>query len=104
MANWIVLEMQRRTSDGFVVEVISACEKTDAPGYARKTFYQEFEKVVGPGFIPYEELTQDVVIGWVKDKLGADVVLETESTVDAEALANKEYIENPPIKEGLPWE
>jgi len=104
MANWIVLDMNHRTSDGYVIEVTSACEKTDAPGYARKVFSNEFEGTPGTGYIPYENLTEEVVLGWVKDSLEPEVVSQTETSVDAQALANKQAIENPPVESGKPWE
>jgi hypothetical protein len=103
MANWKVLEMNHQVSDGYVVEVTTVCEKKDGPGYARKVFISEYEGVPGTGYIPYEDLTEEVVLSWVKDDLGAGVVLQTETNIDAAALANKEAIVNPPLKSGVPW-
>ena len=103
MANWKVLEMNHRVSDGYVVEVTTVCEKKDGPGYARKVFSNEFEGTPGGDYIPYENLTEEVVLGWVKDDLGAGVVLQTETNIDAAALANKEAIVNAPLKSGIPW-
>ena len=103
MANWKVLEMNHQESDGYVVEVTTVCEKKDGPGYARKVFISEYEGVPGTGYIPYEDLTEEVVLSWVKDDLGAGVVLQTETNIDAAALANKEAILNPPVKSGTPW-
>ena len=104
MANWIVLEMNHRTSDGYVVEVSAACEKKDELGYARKVFINEYEGTPGTGYIPYEDLTEEVVLGWVKDSLGSEVVSQTELNIDAQALANKQAIENPLVESGKPWE
>ena len=103
MANWKVLEMNHRVSDGYVAEVTTVCEKTDGPGYAREVFISEYEGVPGADYIPYEDLTEEVVLSWVKDDLGAGVVLQTETNIDAAALANKEAIVNPPLKKGIPW-
>lgn len=103
MANWKVLEMNHRVSDGYVVEVTTVCEKTDSPGYAREVFISEYKGVPGTDYIPYEDLTEEVVLGWVKDDLGAIVVLQTETNIDAAALANKEAIVNAPLKSGIPW-
>ncbi len=103
MANWTVLDMNHRTSDGYVIEITSACEKTDAPGYARKVFSNEFEGTPGGDYIPYENLTEEVVLSWVKDSLGPEVVSQTEASIDAQALANKQAIENPPVESGKPW-
>jgi hypothetical protein len=101
--SWKILDMQHKTADGFVIEVSSCYESKNGLGYARKVFTQDFEGEVGPGFIPYENLTEDIVIGWVKDKLGTEIVSKTESTVKATALAKKQELEAPAIKSGKPW-
>ena len=95
--------MEHNTSDGFVIEVTSAYEKQDGAGYASDVFLNNFEDIVGPDFIPYEDLTENLVIGWVKDALGAEVVAKTELEVDTLAATKKEEIENPQVEGGLPW-
>ncbi len=100
---WKILNMEHKTSDGFVIEVTSAYEKQDGPGYASLLFVNEFEETAGPEFIPYEDLTEEVVIGWVKDALGAEEVNKTEASVNALAATKKQEIENPAIEPGLPW-
>lgn len=100
---WKINNMQHKTSDGFVIEVSSAYEKQDGPGYASELFLNEFEEVAGPEFVPYEDLTEDIVIGWVKDSLGAEEVLAIQNRVGALAATKKEYIENPPVESGKPW-
>ena len=82
--------MEHNTSDGFVIEVTSAYEKQDGAGYASDVFLNNFEDIVGPDFIPYEDLTENLVIGWVKDALGPEAT-------------KKEEIENPQVEGGLPW-
>ena len=100
---WKILNMEHKTSDGFVIEVTSAYEKQDGPGYASRIFVNEFEETAGSEFIPYEDLTEEIVIGWVKEALGADAVAETEAGVNLLANTKKQDIENPTVEEGLPW-
>lgn len=95
--------MEHKTSDGFVIEVTSAYEKQDGAGYASNIFLNNFEDIVGPDFIPYKDLTEDLVIGWVKDALGPEAVAKTELEVDTLAATKKEEIENPQVEGGLPW-
>ena len=95
--------MEHNTSDGFVIEVTSAYEKQDGAGYASNIFLNNFEDIVGPDFIPYEDLTEDLVISWVKDALGPEAVAKTELEVDTLAATKKEEIENPQVEGGLPW-
>jgi hypothetical protein len=101
--SWKVLNMTHKSNDGFVVETISAYEKTDGAGYSRRVFKTEFTEST-TDFIPYEDLTEDLVIGWVKDSLGSELVSETEALVDAECEAIKESIAKPIIQGGIPWE
>ncbi len=94
--------MTHKTNDGFVIETISAYEKTDGAGYSRRVFKTEFTEST-TDFIPYEDLTEELVVGWVKDSLGSELVSETEALVDAECEAMKETIEKPIIQGGKPW-
>tara|TARA_R110002072_G_scaffold282836_4_gene446103 strand:+ start:560 stop:871 length:312 start_codon:yes stop_codon:yes gene_type:complete len=100
---WTILNMEHKTSDGFVIEVTSAYEKQDGPGYASELFLNEFEEVAGPDFIPYEDLTEELVLSWVKEALGADAVAATEASVNLLANIKKQDIENPAVEGGLPW-
>ena len=100
---WKILNMEHKTSDGFVIEVASAYEKKDGPGYASLLFLNEFEETAGPGFVPYEDLTEELVLGWVKNALGAEVVAATQTDVDAQAASKKQEIENPSTESGTPW-
>ncbi len=100
---WKILNMEHKTSDGFVIKVTSTYEKQDGPGYASEIFVNEFEEVTGPEFIPYEDLTEEIVLGWVKEALGTDTVTATEANVNLLANIKKQDIENPVVESGLPW-
>lgn len=51
-------------------------------------------------FTPYNQLTKDQVVGWVKDALGAETVVATEAAV----LQQIEDQKNPKvISPALPW-
>lgn len=48
-------------------------------------------------FVPFDELTEETVIGWAKDKLNVE---EIETSMEEEMVAKK----NPPIvRKSLPW-
>ena len=56
--------------------------------------------VAGSPFTPYEDLTQDQVVGWTKDALGDEQVAATEANVAAQIETQK----NPPVvTPPLPW-
>jgi hypothetical protein len=52
-----------------------------------------------PTFIPYDDLTEEIVIGWVKDEMGANQVAAYEAAVQGQIDAQI----NPTHASGLPW-
>jgi len=54
-------------------------------------------------FIPYNELTEAVVIGWLQDTLGAQGIADAEATIQARI----DKMNNPPavvpVDTALPW-
>lgn len=63
----------------------------------------DYCNVTYPGtspFVPFELLTNDLVMGWVKDALGKDGVQAKENTIDG-LIAQK--INPPSVTPALPW-
>ena len=93
--NWSIVQMDRLTSDGFVVTVhynVSAVDGDySVSTYGTCGYTQESES-----FVPYADLTQEVVVGWVQTSLGKDTV---EASLQAQINAQK----NPVQESGLPW-
>ena len=92
---WQVVQMDRQVADGFVTTVhynVSAVdEEFTASTYGTVGFTKEEME-----YVPFEQLTQEQVIGWVQDSLG-------QATVE-EALATQiEAQKNPVSESGLPW-
>ena len=61
------------------------------------------EPTVNPNFIPFEELTEEVVGSWVQAKLGeAEITrIETEAQTRLQERIDRE--KNPEFLQGLPW-
>ena len=95
MFTWNVVQMDRQVADGFVTTVhydVSAVDgEFTASTYGTVGYTQE-DKM----YIPYEDLTEVEVIGWVQESLGKD-------TVEASLAANIEAQKNPVQEAGLPW-
>jgi len=88
--------MERLTADNFVVVVhynVSAVDDTYQASTYGTTSYTQAE---GLPYIPYADLTQDVVVGWVQEALGKDTV---EASLQSQIDAQK----NPVQESGLPW-
>jgi len=94
--NWQIVQMERLTSDGFVVTVhynVSAVDDIYTAGTYGTTSYTQ---TPGETYIPYDDLTQDIVVGWVQATLGKDTV---EASLQGQIDAQK----NPVQESGLPW-
>jgi hypothetical protein len=93
--NWSIVQMDRLTSDGFVVTVHYNVSATDgdyqASTYGTCGYTQESES-----FVPYDQLTEQMVVGWVQTTLGKD-------TVEASLQSQIDALKNPVQESGLPW-
>ncbi len=85
---WEINTLERELADGYVSKVIYRVKGIDGKEEkARATGEVELEKP--ETLIPYKELTEDIVIGWVKTKLGTEQVTAIEkSLTDKIALIN----------------
>lgn len=98
--NIIISQMDRLTADGGVVTVHWRTEKTQGEHtvsqYGTESFTPDPE---AKGFVPYEDLTQEMVVGWLEDRWDADGMAAKEAALDAQ-LAD---MANPKVLNGLPW-
>jgi hypothetical protein len=92
---WSVVQMNRQVADGFVTTVhynVSAIDgEFTASTYGTVGYTEE-----GADYTPYDELTQQQVIGWVQTSLGKD-------TVEDSLAAQIDALKNPVSESGLPW-
>ena len=95
---WEINTLERELADGYVSKVIYRVKGIDGKEEkARATGEVELEKP--ETLIPYKDLTEDTVIGWVKTKLGTEQVTAIEkSLTDEIALIN-----TPVTATGKPW-
>ena len=92
---WNVVQMDRLTSDGFVVTVHYTVNAVDGD-YSASTYGTVGYTQEEGNIIPFESLTPEIVIGWVKDSLGQETV--------EEALATQIQAQKNPVQlSGLPW-
>jgi hypothetical protein len=95
---WGVANLERETADGFVFVchyTIAANDGTYASSAYGSIGFERPENL-----IPYADLTEELVIGWVKEALGGD-----EKVTEIEAALQKQLDEqhNPTVAPGLPW-
>jgi hypothetical protein len=97
---WKILQMDRNVADDGVVVAHWSClgkdevtENTDRV-YGSVSFTPNPES---PDFIPYENLTEEIVLGWLWN--GKIDKQEYENVV----AATIQTLNNPPTVSGLPW-
>ena len=93
---WKIEQMDRQTSNGLVTTVHWRANATEDSYSA--TSYGSVGLTAGQSLIPFADLTKEVVIGWVKDKLGEEQVTAIEESLAAQIESQKE----PVSASGLP--
>lgn len=94
---WNVQKLDRETSDGCVLAAhfkITATDGTYQAGAQGSLPLERPEKL-----IPYSELTEELVVSWIKDKLTPEKV----SGVEAALAAQIDEQRAPTKASGVPW-
>lgn len=103
ITGWTIPSMKRITDDGLVVQATYIFQAQEGNFINRKVGDMTFSGSVDePGYIPYEDLTQDDVLGWVFTGLGdekAAIELDITSATETQYSAS---IANP-YSNGVPW-
>jgi hypothetical protein len=100
MANikWTIVDMERQTADGYVHQVAYRVDGSDNGFFGCFTSKTFLARPVEE-FLPFEELTEEIVLGWIHESIGAEAVAAIERGV----LAEIEEQRSPRIANGLPW-
>jgi len=96
MTTWTIVSLERKSADGFVTTAHWTCSDVDGE-FSGSTYGSiGFD---GELVTPYEQLTEEVVIGWVKAAMGEETVAAHEAAVAAQIAEAKE----PAVAVGTPW-
>lgn len=95
--NWKINYVERMKSDDFIVHVIWECSHQDNGFIGRLTGSIGFE--IDEPKVPFEQVTETMIVGWVKEKLGQHGVSRIESVVQSMIEDNK----NADRLVGAPW-
>ena len=96
MATWKIVNTERDASTGFVNNVHWTCSDVDGD-YSGRTYGSI--GLSGELTIPYADLTEEVVIGWLHEAMGEETVAAHEAAVAAQIADAKE----PKVAVGTPW-
>jgi hypothetical protein len=105
MVNWNIIELERQSTDDLVTSVhweATLSEEVTNDGNTQTYGSRAYGSVRlerGQDFIPFQDLTKETVIGWVKDKLGSEEVARIEASLQTQIDDQK----IPPILKGVPW-
>ena len=95
---WKIVQLERETADGYVFTAHYTVDATDDTYSAGAYGSVSFERP--ETLVPYKDLTEEQVIGWVKAKLGGDEkVAEIEATLQTQIDEQK----TPTKASGKPW-
>ena len=94
--NWQIPQINRLTADGFVVTVHYVVTATDGTYNASTYGTVGYTQEQGKTYIPYAQLTEATVVGWVQTSLNKDTV---EASLQSQIDAQK----HPVHAAGVPW-
>ena len=95
---WKISQLERETLDGYVFTAHYVVDASDETYNAGAYGSIGLERPEGD-LIPFDSLTEEMVVGWVKDKLTAEKVAEVEAALQAQ-LDEKHA---PTKAAGMPW-
>jgi hypothetical protein len=94
---WNIANLERETEDGFVFTAhytVNADDGTYTSGAYGSIGFERPENLV-----PFSQLTEETVVGWVKEKFGEEKVAEIEAALQSQIDEQK----HPTKAAGVPW-
>jgi len=91
--NWSIQQLDRKTADNYVTTAHWNCTATDGDFSANAYGTCGFS---GDLVTPYEDLTQEQVLGWVWEQID-------KAEIEANLAAQIEAQKNPVSETGVPW-
>ena len=97
---WNIANLERETSDGYVYTAHYTVNAVSEDGVYSSGAYGSLglERPEGD-LIRFADLTEEIVVGWVKEKFGDEKVSEIEAALQAQLDEQRQ----PTKAAGLPW-
>jgi hypothetical protein len=93
---WSIAQLERHTADGIVTTVHYTVDANDGTYSAGAYGSIGLEQPDPDNVIPYADLTPEIVIGWVQDKLNVE-------EIEAALQAQLDEKHAPTKAAGVPW-
>lgn len=95
---WKIAQLERETADGYVYTAHYTVDAKDDVYSAGAYGSIGFERPEGE-LIPFSDLTEELVVGWVQEQLTEEKVSEVEAALQAQLDEQA----SPTKAAGLPW-
>jgi hypothetical protein len=96
---WNIAQLERHAADGIVFTAHYTVDANDGT-YSAGAYGSIGFEAPEDNIIPFADLTPEIVIGWVKEKLGGEEKVEE---VEAALQAQLDEQHAPSKASGLPW-
>jgi hypothetical protein len=96
---WSIAQLERHTADGIVFTVHYTVAANDGT-YSSSAYGSIGLEQPEGNVIPYADLTPELVIGWVQEKLGGE---EKVAEIEAALQAQIDQQRTPTTAQGMPW-
>ena len=97
--SWKIAQLERKTTDGYVFTAHYTVDANDGT-YSAGAYGSIGLERPDSELIPFADLTEAVVVGWVTDKLGAEKVAEIQAALQLQL--DEQHA--PSKAQGLPWQ
>ena len=98
--NWRIAQLERNTSDGVVFTAHYTIDAKDEAYSAGAYGSVGLEQPDPETTIPFDDLTEELVVEWVKEKLGGEEKVEE---IEAALQSQLDEKHAPTKAAGLPW-
>ena len=96
---WKIAQLERLTEDGLVITAHYTVDANDGTYSAGAYGSQGFERPAEDALIPFADLTEEIVVGWVQNALGDEKVAEVEAALQGQLDEQR----HPRRASGVPW-
>ena len=96
--SWKITQLERETSDGCVFTMHYTVDAKDE-AYSAGAYGSIGLERPEDDMIPFAELTEEICVGWLKEKLGEEKVAEIEAALQAQL--DEQHAPTKAV--GLPW-
>ena len=96
--SWKIAQLERETNDGYVFTMHYTVDAKDE-AYLAGAYGSIGLERPEDDMIPFAELTEEICVGWLKEKLGEEKVAEIEAALQAQL--DEQHAPTKAV--GLPW-